>query len=103
MSVSREDVRKVAGLARLGVSDREVESLTHELNGILAHMDALSAVDTRHVERSRDVSTEDSALRPDEGPSVELQRPLEAFAPATRDGFFLVPRLDSHDDAGSAA
>ncbi|MFN8572742.1 MAG: Asp-tRNA(Asn)/Glu-tRNA(Gln) amidotransferase subunit GatC [Gemmatimonadaceae bacterium] len=102
MSVRDDDVRKVAALARLGVSDREVEALTRELNGILAHMDILSAVDTGDADQ-RDEPASSSLLRADEGPSVALERPAESFAPLTRDGFFVVPRLDSHDDAGSAA
>ena len=40
-----------------------------------------------------------TTLRPDEGPSVPLTRPREAFAPEMREGFFLVPRLATHEDA----
>jgi hypothetical protein len=53
-------------------------------------------------------------LRADEGPSVKLERPISKIAPATRtldgasmaavvDGFFLVPRLATHEDAGDDA
>ena len=40
-------------------------------------------------------------LRVDGGNQVPLARPREAFAPAMRDGFFLVPRLATHEDAGT--
>jgi aspartyl-tRNA(Asn)/glutamyl-tRNA(Gln) amidotransferase subunit C len=42
-------------------------------------------------------------LRADDAPPVVLQRAREAFAPATRDGFFLVPRLATHGEAGASA
>jgi aspartyl-tRNA(Asn)/glutamyl-tRNA(Gln) amidotransferase subunit C len=42
-------------------------------------------------------------LRADDAPPVALRRARELFAPATRDGFFLVPRLATHGDAGASA
>jgi aspartyl-tRNA(Asn)/glutamyl-tRNA(Gln) amidotransferase subunit C len=37
-------------------------------------------------------------LRPDVGPPIPLARERDAFAPSMRDGFFLVPRLSTHED-----
>ncbi len=97
MAISLDDVRHVATLARLGVSDERASALVAELNGILGHMDALSSVNTHGV--SEAVGTAASApLRIDERDSVALVRPREAFAPAMRDGFLLVPRLASHEN-----
>jgi aspartyl-tRNA(Asn)/glutamyl-tRNA(Gln) amidotransferase subunit C len=39
-------------------------------------------------------------LRTDEGPPIPLALPKESFAPAMRDGFFIVPRLATHEGAG---
>jgi hypothetical protein len=42
-------------------------------------------------------------LRVDTGPPIPLARPPESFAPSMREGFFLVPRLASHEDAAEDA
>ena len=100
MAVSENDVRRIAALARLGLSDDRVPELQRELNGILAHMEALSKVDTSAVCGSEGVSSGGTWLRTDEGPPITLALPKETFAPAMRDGFFLVPRLATHEGAG---
>lgn len=97
MAVTLEDVRHIAMLARLGLSDERATTLVAELNTILDHMEALAKVDTKGVEES---IAGDAAmrLRPDQGPKVPLLRPPEEFAPQMRDGLFLVPRLSTHED-----
>lgn len=98
MAVSETDVRHVASLARLAIDPARLASLARELNGILEHMEVLRAVDTA---RMGDVSSEITAtpMRADDGGTlVPLSVPLESFAPLMRDGFFLVPRLATHED-----
>ncbi len=98
MSVTRDDVRRIAALARIGVPDERLDSLVRELDGILAHMDVL-----RRVETPAALSEQAAMpLAPDEPGAVPLGRAREEFAPQMRDGFFLVPRLESHDGAGSS-
>ena len=103
MAVTPDDVRHIAQLARLAVDEARIPDLVRELNGILGHMDALRKVDTKGVEPTTGVGDAGLALREDAGPPIPLARPLEGFAPAMRDGFFLVPRLATHagdeDDA----
>jgi aspartyl-tRNA(Asn)/glutamyl-tRNA(Gln) amidotransferase subunit C len=99
MSVSRDDVRRIAALARIGVPEERIDALVAELGGILGHMDVLAKVEEPAEVRPVDPMP----LAADEPPSVSLDRTREDFAPRTRDGFFLVPRLASHDDgAGSS-
>lgn len=98
MAVTRDDVAHVAELARLALDDARVEELVRELNGILSHMDVLRRVDTEGVEPTAGVGDAGTPLRPDEGPPIQLDRPREKFAPAMRDGFFIVPRLSTHED-----
>ena len=94
MSVSHDDVRHIAALARVGVDDRRLPGLATELSGILDHMAVLGRVDTSGV---ADVSRDgDVHARPDSGPPIPLLRPLAAFAPMVRDGFLIVPRLATH-------
>ena len=102
MSVSRDDVKHIAALARLALPEERIPELVTQLNGILEHMEVLRDVDT-----SRAAAVAPSAapqpLRADAGPPLPLATARESFAPAMRDGFFLVPRLASHEDeeAGS--
>ena len=97
MSISLEEVRHVASLARLGVSDERARSLAVELSSILEHMQVLSRVETANVDANATAQL-GMTLRPDAGPPIPLLRPPADFAPAARDGFFLVPRLATHED-----
>ena len=98
MSVSLDDVWHIAALARLGLSEERVVAAVAELNTILAHMDVLSRVDTHEVDEALSATTPKMPLRADHGPPVRLEPATDAFAPAARDGFFLVPRLATHED-----
>lgn len=99
MAVTIDEVRHVARLARLGIPEAELAGYVAQLNGILAHMDALQRANTDGVT----VGTEQGmALREDRVGSVKLERALADFAPATRAGFLLVPRLATHDDGDGA-
>jgi aspartyl-tRNA(Asn)/glutamyl-tRNA(Gln) amidotransferase subunit C len=100
MSISGDDVRHIAALARVGVDASRIPSLVTELNGILAHMDVL-----QRVQLPDNIHDDITAmpLRADVPSATALERPREQFAPATRDGFFLVPRLSTHQAAGAAA
>jgi aspartyl-tRNA(Asn)/glutamyl-tRNA(Gln) amidotransferase subunit C len=97
MAVTIEDVRHVAELAHLGLDPERARSLVTELNSILGHMEALSKVDTAGVEPTSGVGASGTPLRADAGRPPPLARAPEAFAPAMRDGFFVVPRLSTHE------
>ena len=99
MSVTVDDVRHIAALARLGLPSERIPSLVVELNRILEHMDVLRAVPSRPDQRVTGVSAGGMPLREDAGPQLPLSRPRDEFAPAMRDGFFLVPRLATHEDS----
>lgn len=102
MPVSLDDVRHVASLARLGLSEDRARALVAELNTILEHMGALSKVDTDGVEAVAGIGAAGTPLRADAGPPTPLARDIDAFAPRTEDGFFLVPRLSTHEDPEEA-
>ena len=95
MSVGPEDVRKVAQLARLGLSDEEVERLTPELADILEHMEALAQVDDEPLQA--EPTGRGAPLQQDERAPDALEHPPAELAPAWRDGLFLVPRRAAHD------
>ena len=98
MTVSLDEVRQIAALARLGISDDRAQVAAVELSSILAHMQVLSRVDAERVASSERSASEGMQLRPDLGPPIPLLRPPAFFAPEMRDGFFLVPRLATHED-----
>ncbi len=98
MAVRKDDVRHIAALARLAVPDEQLPELVAQLNGILSHMDALAQVDTKNVLGTEGVGDAGMPLRIDMGPPIPLAHSRESFAPEMRDGFFLVPRLATHEN-----
>ena len=99
MAVTIDDVRHIAELARLGLDPDRARSLVAELNTILGHMEVLSKVHTAGVEATTGVGAAGTPLRADVGAPPALARTPDAFAPAMRDGFFVVPRLATHETA----
>jgi aspartyl-tRNA(Asn)/glutamyl-tRNA(Gln) amidotransferase subunit C len=100
MAVTHDDVRHVAELARLAVDSERIEHLAAELNGILAHMDELERVNTTEIEKTIARPDASTPLRSDSSGPLALHAPRDEFAPSMRDGFFLVPRLATHEDGG---
>ncbi len=103
MAVSEDDVRHVAALARVALEPERVRLLASELNGILSHMDVLSAVDTSAIDLHARDDGDGMPLRDDGESQLPLARTRETFAPEMRAGFFLVPRLATHEDAAEDA
>lgn len=102
MAVTREDVLHIAELARLGVESARADELTKELSAILVHMEVLSRIDTATVTATAGGTNGGTPLRPDVGVPPLMQGTLESFAPAMRDGFFIVPRLPTHEDSAES-
>ena len=89
--IDREQVLHVARLARLELTEDEVERMASELSGILDHVDRISALDLEGVEPTTHVVALENVLRPDEPiPSLPRERALEQ-APDAADGAFRVP------------
>jgi len=101
VSISLEEVRHIAALARLGLSDERAQAMTVELNGILEHMQVLAEAEATGAENTSTWSATSMPLRADVGPPIPCADAPSAFAPAMREGFFLVPRLATHEDAES--
>ena len=102
MSVTIHDVKHVAALARLGLTDERAAELTKDLNAILEHMDALSKVKTDGVSDDPGVGSAAMRLREDTVAPLPLAGKPSAFAPEMREGLFIVPRLATHEDTESA-
>ena len=94
--IDREQVLHVARLARLELSEAEVETMSRELSGILDHVDKIGELDLEGVEPTSHVVELENVLRPDEPrPSWPRERVLEE-APDAADGAFRVPSPQAH-------
>jgi aspartyl-tRNA(Asn)/glutamyl-tRNA(Gln) amidotransferase subunit C len=102
MSVSVDEVRRVAMLARLGLTDERAQALARDMNTILEHMRALEQAGTDGVREYVSGDEAGMRLRRDEGPAAPLSAAPSSFAPEMREGLFIVPRLATHEDGESA-
>jgi aspartyl-tRNA(Asn)/glutamyl-tRNA(Gln) amidotransferase subunit C len=89
--IERDEVLHVARLARLGLTDDEVETMARELSGILEHVDRMNQLDIEGVEPTDHVVELENVLRSDEPrpswPKPEILEP----APDPAEGAFRVP------------
>lgn len=92
MSVTKEDVRKVARLSRIAVSEERLEEMTGELNGIMDWIDQLNEVDVEGVEAMTSVVETALPMREDVVTDGNIQDKVLANAPRSEDGFFVVPK-----------
>lgn len=91
--ISRDDVAHVARLARLDVTDEELERFTEQLGDILDHAAEVAALDTEGVAPTAHPLPLQNVLRPDDvQPSLDRDEVL-AQAPSAEDGLFRVPRI----------
>lgn len=96
MSLTLEQVRRVAHLARIEISDAEAQSTLGHLNGIFTLIEAMQAVDTRGVEPMAHAQDVAQRLRTDavsEVKGLDRRAELQAVAPETEAGLYLVPQV----------
>ena len=94
--LTEAQVRYVADLANLKLSDEEIARMTHDLGAILEHMDLLSGLDTEGVAPMAQVlyeSEETAALRPDIERAPLGNKLALGNAPNASNGYFKVPRV----------
>lgn len=103
MSLTRKDVEHVAALARLGLSDDELEMLQDQLSSILGHIEVLNQLDTEAIPPTAQVIQLENVLRPDEVRPSLPQETVVAMAPETRDGFIAVAAVMGGNDDGGVA
>ncbi len=93
MSVDAATVRHIAKLARIAVSDEEVEALAPELNNILGWVEQLQEVDVEGVEPMTAVIPNSLRLRDDVVTDGGKRDDVLANAPAAEHGFFAVHKV----------
>jgi aspartyl-tRNA(Asn)/glutamyl-tRNA(Gln) amidotransferase subunit C len=93
MASDRIDVRHVAKLARLALTESEVLRYGSQLAGLLTFVDELRGLDTEHVGATAQVVESRNVTRPDVvGPCLSREDAL-AGAPQAQNGFFRVPKI----------
>ena len=93
MSVSEKEVRHVAKLARLALSDAEIDKMVPELNNILGWVEQLGEVDTDGVEPLTAVIDQKLRLRDDVVDDGDVRDKVLRNAPDAQHGFFAVPKV----------
>ena len=93
MPVSNDQVRHIAKLARIAMSDEEIERLAPELNNILGWVEQLGEVNTDGVEPLTAVIDQKLRLRDDVVTEGNIRDEVLANAPEAQHGFFAVPKV----------
>lgn len=93
MSISAEEVKKVAHLARLAVPEEQLEGYVRNLSNILNLVDQLSAVDTTGVEPMAHPLDMMQRLREDVVTETNHREKYQAVAPEVENGLYLVPKV----------
>ena len=99
MSIDRGVIERMAELARLRLTDDELDGLTEECRQILRHFESVRDADEGEPPPNHRTGPEGAALRPDAvRPDPLGDRPAR-LAPAWQDGFFVLPRLPALDES----
>ena len=93
MSLSLEQVHRVAQLARLEISDAEAETTRTQLNAIFTLIEAMQAVDTKGIEPMAHAQDLSQRLRPDDVTEIDRREAFQAVSPEVEAGLFLVPKV----------
>ena len=93
MSVTNDQVRHIAKLARIAMSDEELERLLPELNNILGWVEQLGEVNTDGIEPLTAVIDQKLRLREDVVNDGNIRDQVLANAPEAQHGFFAVPKV----------
>jgi len=93
MSVSHDQARHIAKLARIAMSDEELERLVPELNAIIGWVEQLAEVNTDGVEPLTAVIDQKLRLRDDKVTDGNIRDDVLANAPEAQHGFFAVPKV----------
>ena len=93
MKLSREEVKHIADLARLALSEEELSLYQEQLSDILEYMEQLQQLDTEAIEPTANVLPLRSVMRSDEARAPFQRENILANAPAAEEGCFDVPAV----------
>ncbi len=92
--IGKEDVKHVAKLARLELTEEEIDKYSKQLGDILKHVEQMNEVDTTGVEPMPHAIPVYNVMREDEVKYEQTKEELMANAPYEEDGFFRVPKIN---------
>jgi len=93
MSLSRDDVEKIAHLARLAISEEDIPDYASDLSNILGLVDQMDAVDTDAVMPMAHPLDMAQRLRPDVVTETDQRDKFQENSPSVENGLFLVPQV----------
>ncbi|MGE5694070.1 MAG: Asp-tRNA(Asn)/Glu-tRNA(Gln) amidotransferase subunit GatC [Candidatus Sericytochromatia bacterium] len=92
-AISRDEVARLAKLARLALTDAELESFAGQLDAILGYVSQVQSVDVTNVKPTGNPLKDVNVTRPDAVEQCLTQQEALAAAPEAIDGRFVVPRI----------
>jgi aspartyl-tRNA(Asn)/glutamyl-tRNA(Gln) amidotransferase subunit C len=93
MSLTPEEVKQIAFLARLSIEEEHINHYSQDLSGILHLVEQMNAADTDNVEPMAHPQDAVQRLRDDAVTEINQREKLMANAPLTENGLFLVPKV----------
>ena len=99
MTIDREQVKKVAHLARLDITSEEEEQFTTQLNNILEYFEQLSELDTENVPPTTRAIETSNITRPDKLEPFPNKEDLLNSAPEQDGDYFRVPKIMAADES----
>lgn len=93
MSLTANDVKKIAHLARLGVDVQDIDSYASDLSGILDLVAQMSELNTEDVTPMAHPMEQGQRLRPDRVTESNMREKFQAIAPQVEAGLYLVPKV----------
>ena len=93
MSLTADDVKKIAHLARLGIAEQDVEHYANDLSGVLELMTQMGGLDTTGVQAMAHPLDQLQRLRVDVVAESDQRSHFQSIAPQTEAGLYLVPKV----------
>lgn len=93
MSLSDDQIRRIARLARIAIRPDEAGEVAERLNRVLGLIDQMRAVDTSGIEPMSHALDVTQRLRPDEMSEADRRESYQSVAPAVENGLYLVPKV----------
>ncbi|MCX7108323.1 MAG: Asp-tRNA(Asn)/Glu-tRNA(Gln) amidotransferase subunit GatC [Methylococcales bacterium] len=93
MSLTADDVKKIAHLARLGIDSQDIDSYAKDLSGMLDLMTQMSELDTNNVEPMAHPMDQAQRLRTDVVTEHNNREKFQSIAPQVEAGLYLVPKV----------
>ena len=93
MTLTADDVKKIAYLARLGIDEKDMNAYTSDLSNMLDLMTQMGEVNTDNVQPMAHPMDQMQRLRPDEVTESNQREHFQTLAPQVEAGLYLVPKV----------